>query len=294
MHRARIGREELLKKDPSKEAPKRGAIRNMEKYLETGLIKCDAWKKEESSACYIDRSTLDAQGNGKAYLYRVKECQDHYSVSGVVAVVGTPPYLIGVIAYNLIRAVIAPLYVLVQLFRERILGGKPHEGEHPFKLSDLPREFIRSIRRAVVAPFYALAYLFAALYSLVNPMGGRKLAAAIERDWNEGVSLAEGFWSVKGEMIHWHFEGRGGPKGLGRNGFYLAGCWQPLGIAEFKEGLIVTAHRLAYTVKAEGERPYRIEMRSSLERKVNSNWNHIQSMIPERDAILAELQRRGS
>jgi hypothetical protein len=294
MHRARTGREKLLKTDLSQETPKRGAIRNMEKHLETGLIKCDAWKQQESNVCYIDLSTLDEQRkNGKAYLYGIKDCGNHYSVSTIVTFVGTPPYLIAVIAYYLIRAVIAPFYVLVQLLREKILKRDLFPEERPFKLSDIGREFIRSIRGIALAPFYALAYFFAALYSNLNPMGGRKLASAIERDWDEGVTLAEGYWSVQGQKTHWHFEGGGGPKGLGRNGFYLAGCWQPFGIAEFKDGEIINAYRLEATVDSKGEKPYHIQTRTSLETQVNNNRTNIQSLIAERTAILEELNRRG-
>ena len=75
------------------------------------------------------------------------------------------------------------------------MNGEPlYKDERSFELLDIPKEFVKSIWRVIKAPFYALAYFFAGVYSLVNPMGGRKLAAAIELDWNEGVSLAEGYW----------------------------------------------------------------------------------------------------
>src|ERR1700722_10752094 len=204
----------IIQKAPEIEiGTSRGVISNIEEHLVTVRLKSKDGGYVQLPYDYIDKSTLDEHGNGKAYLYWIKDLANHYTVSTTVAFFYTPLYLIGVIVYNLLRAVIVPFYVLVQCCREAWTGEALYPEQRKFELLDAPKEFIKSIKNVIIAPFYALAYFFAGVYSLINPMGGRNLAAAIERDWDGGVSLAEGFWSVRvflGETgKYWLFEGGG-------------------------------------------------------------------------------------
>jgi hypothetical protein len=237
----------------------RGAFCFIDQHLETILLRNPVNGKTEGfTHFYIDLSTLK-NGTGKALVYNIKHPFDHYMISTIVPFFGTPIYLIGACVYNIVRAAVIPFYILVQCMREWYSNKAIYPKERFFKPSDIPKEFLKSIRRAVKAPFYALAYIMAGIYSLVNPMGGRKLASAIERDWNEGVSLAEGYWSVQGGSKYWQFEGGGGPKGLGRNAFYLAGCWQPVAVAEYEDGNILNAYRIEGIVHpTTWEEPFKI------------------------------------
>ena len=176
----------------------RGTFGSMDEHLESAIASYQTPKGHiQRLAVYIDKSTLDQNGDGKAFLYYIKDPSDHYFVSAAVTLL-SPAYLAGSMGYNTIRAVAIPFYVLAQYAREKCTGRPVAENERFFKLSDAPKEMIKSIVRVVKAPFYALAFFMAGLYSLVNPMGGRKLGASIERDWNEEVSLPEGYWSMGG------------------------------------------------------------------------------------------------
>lgn len=197
---------------------------------------------------YLDKSTLDAHGSGKAFLYGVKECGDHYTVSTLVPLL-TPIYTVCSVAYHAIRMVIVPFWVLVNYAVEACLNRPVLGKKERYKLVDVVLEPCKSLRQVVTSPFYGLAFMAAGIYSLVNPMGGRVLGAKIERDWNGGATRAEGYWSVGGPQREWNFGN------LDMN-FFLAGCWQPIGIVDYVEGKI-----------AEGSG-------MSLSRMVNENSGH--------------------
>ena len=296
IHRARTKEDRLLKSG-------RGTLEEIDPHLETVCVNYISKKgSAHYTHLYIDHSTKKGKGAEKVYLYNIEEPGHHYSVSFIVTFIGTPVYLVGTVVYNVFRAVIAPFYVLFQYLRERCVGTQVSNAmapgafskrlfldERSFELVDIPKEMIRSIARVLQAPFYALAFFMAGLYSWVNPMGGRKLGAAIERDWNDEVSLAEGYWSVKGEQKLFKPEGGGGPNGLGRNGFYLAGCWQPVGIAEYQDGKLVKAYYLPKAIDPAAGMDYVTFFRSDLEQHVNDNQQAINSLVLEAEQIQAEL-----
>ncbi len=242
IYRATHKKDQMLESD-------RGSFRNIGDQL---MVSHVTYKRQnsqgkvysEDSHFYFDRSTLDENGDGKIFFYYIKDPTGHCLVSNQIGLLA-PVYMVAVIAYNAFRAIIIPFCILFRLVVEKTGCMPPVEGARPFELSDIPKEFAKSIKRVVQAPFYALAYFMAALYTFVNPMGGRKLGASIERDWNDEVSLNEGYWSVGGAGDHFHFEGGGGPEGLGRTGFYLAGCWQPSGVGTIKGGKFVSAQIFA-------------------------------------------------
>lgn len=195
---------------------------------------------------YIDKSTLDDE-NGKAYLYAVKDCRSHYYVSTVVSI-SSPAYIVGTLAYHALRICVVPFYVLVSIAVEATRGKALFANQRRFELIDVMKEPGKSLLHLVKAPFYGLAFLSAALYSLVNPMGGRVLAAKIERDWNGGASRAEGCWSVNGRQPLWAGWDELGPKKLGQFKFFLAGCWQPIGIMEYKNGIPIKGESLSHVL----------------------------------------------
>lgn len=201
--------------------------------------------KHGTYAGYLDTATLDENRNGYAFMYILKDEQGHYIVSATVCAI-TPVHMVAAVAYNAIRIAIIPFYILGCLAYESCTGKELEKGR-PFTINDIPVEMAKSVWRIVKAPFYAVAFIYAALYSLIDPLNGRKLGSYLERDWNEGVTRSEGYWSVGGPQALWYWEGRGTPSGLGRNGFYLAGCWQPIARVKYDNG-DMTAESLSHAV----------------------------------------------
>lgn len=204
--------------------------------------------------CYIDTSSLDQEKSGYAYMYIYKKEEENFSISlGVLA--GTPLHMLGAMVYNLIRLPIIPFYILGCMAAKKEWDGKA------FHFSDIPKEMGKTLFRICQAPFYALAILFATLYSFCDPLNGRKLVSALERDWNDDVSRAEGFWSVRGPQKLWRWEGGGSPNGLGKNGFFLPGCWQPIGVVHYEKGKIVYATSLTKAVDPTKGDVYHVKVR---------------------------------
>jgi len=216
---------------------------------------------------YIDKSTLDAEGNGKAYLYAVKDVGGHYMVSTLVPLV-TPVYVVGTVVYHAIRMCIVPFYVLACLAIEACIGRPLIEGQRRFKAIDVIKEPGKSLLHIVKAPFYGLAYMAAGIYSLVNPMGGRILAAKIERDWNNGATRPEGFWSIGGPQGLWAGWGELGPDKLGEFKMFLAGCWQPLGVVEYQNGTIINGKSMSRVVEEGRGHEYHVFTASQLEEQI--------------------------
>lgn len=215
-------------------------------------------KTHGAYAGYIDTSTL-VNDEGFAYMYILKDEQGHYTVSAMVFAI-TPVHMVAAIAYNVIRVAVVPFYILGWLLYESCTGNKIEE-KRPFTLTDIPQEMGKSIWRIIKAPFYAVAFMYGALYSLVDPLNGRKLGSYLERDWNEGVTRSEGYWSIGGPQALWHWEGRGTPSKLGRNGFYLAGCWQPIARVKYEkvnDKVIVTGESLSHAVDSSKGQIYEI------------------------------------
>jgi hypothetical protein len=194
-------------------------------------------RSKHGSLGYIDKSTLDEDGNGQAFMYIYKDPANHYGVC--LAMLATSiPHGVAAIVYNLLRLVIIPFYILVRLALYPVLGYPKKEGER-FHLSDIPEEWVKTLFRLAKAAFFTLAVIFAALYAFIDPLNGRKLGSYLEREWNEGVTRAEGFWSVGGPQRLWKgIEGWGARSFLGKNGFYAAGCWQPIAVVFYKNGVL--------------------------------------------------------
>jgi hypothetical protein len=196
---------------------------------------------------FIDTSTLNEEGTGTAFMYAYKDEQNTMSVNLAVFSFSSL-HMIGAIAYNAIRLLIIPFFILGCMLVEKASNTAIDPDDRPYRLSDIPQEMAKSMWRMVKAPFYCVAMMFAALFAFIDPLNGRKLGATVERDWNEGVTRAEGFWSVRCAQPLWQFEGGRSPSHLGKNGFYLAGCWQPIAVAYYEKGEIARGVSLSRAV----------------------------------------------
>jgi hypothetical protein len=224
----------------------------------------------------LDLSTLDDEHSGSAFIYEHKDPSKHLGVSFNV-LLWTPLHMVGVIAYNLARVVIIPFYILgCILTKKRFVDPV----DRSFEYKDITREIGKSLWRIVKAPFFAVAIIFATIYSIFQPHNGRKLSATLEREWNEGVTRAEGFWSVRGPQRLWKFEGGGSPSHLGKNGFYVAGCLQPIGIAYFEKGKLVRAESLSRAIDTKQKYEYKLITPQVLQEKHNRLVAELEQLKP--------------
>jgi len=222
----------------------------------------------------IDTSTLE-EGSGKAFVYAYKSIDEHYNVSFVVTIV-TPIHLLSSLAYSVARLAVVPLYILGCLCIEKVKGSplfsenSAHSIERAFTLWDIPDQMGKTGLRILKAPFYATALIFAALYSFIDPLNGRKLGAGIERDWNEGLSRAQGFGIATGPQPLFKPEGGGNPSDLGQNVVYLAACWQPIAMASYKKGLIERVVSLTRAVNSSKGHEYILYTHEDCRQKHNA------------------------
>ncbi|WP_194844442.1 hypothetical protein [Candidatus Clavichlamydia salmonicola] len=202
------------------------------------------WHLDTDNHYMADLSALDELQTGIAPVYQCfpkkTDAVHRGSICGI-AIIIMPFVAIASMIYYLARAVIAPFYVLARLFQQLICKNsiKKHR---KFELADVYKQFILSIQRVVKAPFYASAVMLAFFFSCIFPMEGRVLVSAVERDWNNDVSRGAGMWG--GFMASRQFRWEGGgedPDRLGRNGYYLLGCFQPFGLIYFENGEQISA-----------------------------------------------------
>ena len=252
----------------------RGPFIHKEDQLQTALRIYEVNGQERSmSNFYVDMSTAKS---GKAFLYTIKECDNHYMISSIVPLLATLPYMIATMVYNLLRAVIIPFYVLVQWLREKCIGEQLYPEQRPFECVDIFIESGKSLWRVFKAPFYAVAYIGAYLYSFAKPFPGRELSATIERRWNEGVTFEEGYWlpglcAKEAQQKFWRFEGGGGSEKLGQNATYVAPCQQPHGFVLIDEqGKVKGGYRMEARINPKGEKPFQIIFRKDLEAKLSA------------------------
>jgi hypothetical protein len=275
-------------KDPLLHDNDRGAFEGVGEYLDSGIASYtkDGENYSVPYGVYLDRSMLNSFRT-RACLYYAKPVCGHYTVSTVVAFLGTPVYLVGVVAFNAIRAVVIPFYILFQMALDLCREEKEASG---YKLTDIPIEIGRSIENILVAPFYALAYMMTSIYSLANPMPGRKRATTVEWMWNKKVSLARSFWSMQGRQPLFNFRKE--------DNFYLAGCWHEVGYADFDaNGNLIEAYYMPGAVEEYEKKPkekgttYTLYLRSAYTKKVEENQEAIKQLIGKEKAVLAALKK---
>ncbi len=229
-----------------------------------GNLKGDAhWERAHLAKLYcngkigignfnIDKSTLK-DGTGRAYGFYPKSCCEHYAISTFMTALTPTVHMVGAIAYNIIEMILFPFYVLGSMAFEKCYKGSPiYDKEGYFKFKHIPQQWWDSIKQIVKASVYATAMFFAALYSFVEPAGGRKLGACIARDWHNDVTRAEAFWSVQGPQALW--EWTFGPKSSRRKICYIAGCWQPVIVIEYKNHEAQKAYSLSHATNLLNEK----------------------------------------
>ncbi|MEZ5314753.1 MAG: hypothetical protein R3E91_00855 [Chlamydiales bacterium] len=196
--------------------------------------------KRKNKTRLVDLSTLNKNQSGIVYFYQAKPWDQYYQINTIV-ILTAPIYIACSIAYHVIRMAIIPFWVATHLAIEACLNrptlGKPSR----YKMRDLVEQPLRSFKQIILSPSYGLAYMVAAIYSLVHPRQGAILLSKIERDWNQGASRAEGYWSVGGPQRLWTFAN------LEWN-FFVPGCYQPQGSIRIKNNKIVEGKSLSKMV----------------------------------------------
>lgn len=179
---------------------------------------------------YLDTST--------GALYSSKTCLGTYTIS-LLCVPGTVVHLGAAMLYNALRIIPVALYILGGCVYEAWTGKEIYPDD-PFRLIQIPKEVGRSLWNIVRSPFYALGVIFGLVWSLVDPLNGRKVAAGFELAWNHGVERKRSYWSTLGPQKEFAFEGGGAPSNLGKHGFYLPGCYQPFGKGKIENGKLTS------------------------------------------------------
>ncbi len=182
-------------------------------------------------------TSLVKDGTGTTNAVQRKEDDCDISVSALLI---APIQTACAVAYNVMRFCLVPFYVAGRMIQEKITGKPAYNKQRHFELRDIPRQMGLSLYWALRAPFYGIAYFFSALYSLVDPMGGRKLGQLITDEWMEGIDRLESVWvcySIDGHK----FEGGGGAEKLGHQAYYWTGCWMPWATVTMVNGTITRA-----------------------------------------------------
>ncbi|MCH9703249.1 MAG: hypothetical protein K0U13_00525, partial [Chlamydiae bacterium] len=188
----------------------------------------------------VDLSTLE-NGSGKAIMTQKKPDGDHELIS-TSAILVTPFMAVGVMAYNTVRTVVIPFYILGRMAQGAYSKEPACKNSRKFEFKDISKQMATSLLQVVRTPFYATAYLFSAFYSFIDPEGGRKLGCLVSHEWMGGVERSKSFWTIVPASEHFQFEGGGTPEGLGQHAYYWTGCWMPWGEVEYRDHEITRAY----------------------------------------------------
>lgn len=189
---------------------------------------------------YVDLSTLHSDRSGIGLVYSLPTDPCMRAQIFVLSLIALPWVTICRMVYNFIRFFVAPFYILVQMIMQCCARNQGEiKQEDRFVCLDIVREAARSLCNCIKAPFYYTAYLSSLLYSLMDPLAGRVMISAIERDWNDDVIRSRSVWIFHKQKF-FQFEGEGARLGLGQHGHYLMGCAQPDTLLLFDRGEIVS------------------------------------------------------
>ncbi|WP_375793393.1 hypothetical protein O1W69_04640 [Chlamydia sp. 12-01] len=194
--------------------------------------------QEKVQESHIDLSTLDETQSGVALVYFYPDGVDYRIPTFVFPLIAAPFLVLIKMIYNLIRFIVIPFYVLLQMAIQ-YFSKKDIPVEDRFILKDIVREMARSLVNLLRAPFYGTASMMTVFYGLLNPLGGRVAYACVERDWNDDVIRSRGLWLLA-PQYNFKFEGGGTRQGLGQFSHYLIGCFQPISMFLFRNGHIVS------------------------------------------------------
>ncbi|WP_366223832.1 hypothetical protein [Chlamydia buteonis] len=187
---------------------------------------------------HIDLSTLDKNSSGVALVYFYPDGIDYRIPTFVFPLIAAPFLVLIKMVYNLIRFIVIPFYILLQMVIQYFSKADVSE-EDRFIFKDIVREMARSLVNLLKAPFYGTASMMAVFYGLLNPLGGRVAYSCVERAWNNDVIRSRGLWLAVPQH-NFKFEGGGTRQGLGQFSYYLIGCFQPIGMFLFRQGQIVS------------------------------------------------------
>ncbi|WP_139414379.1 hypothetical protein [Chlamydia abortus] len=194
--------------------------------------------QERIQETHIDLSTLDENGSGVALVYFYPDGIDYRIPTFVFPLIATPFLVLIKMVYNLIRFIVIPFYILLQMVLQ-YFSKTDISKEDRFIFKDIVREMSRSLVNFLKAPFYGTASMIAVFYGLLNPLGGRVAYSCVERAWNDDVIRSRGWWLAVPQR-NFQFEGGGTRQGLGQFSYYLIGCFQPIGMFLFRQGQIVS------------------------------------------------------
>lgn len=185
----------------------------------------------------IDISTLDKNGTGIVLTYFDFRDEEKKLVRliSILAIICLPFITLGAVVYNICRVLWLPPYILARILKECF---KKTDDLHKFKLRDIPKEILLSLKRAVIAPFYSTAMFFSLVYSLISLRTGRVITGMVERAWNEDTPISKGYQLCK-KHRDWKWEGGFMASQLGQNAYYLLGCMQPICIFLIQDWRVV-------------------------------------------------------
>lgn len=132
----------------------------------------------------------------------------------VLSTAFTPVHAVAAIALNIIRLALAPLYFTVQAFVECAPSKAFHEWRHITG---------RSLMNCLRAVFYGIACTLAGVYTILDPINGRKVYGAYERAWNRQIPVE---FAVHIFAPREYFKMKNPFKD--DNAYYLPGCFQPV------------------------------------------------------------------
>ncbi len=222
-HKALYGRDSAHKKleELHGQAPGRGKFWGDQQWIPIRLTGSSGVPQEH----ILDISTLRDGKNGACFAYEGKPCGLSELIAFESALFGAVPYTVAVAAYNALRTLASPAVACKNK-------------------SSTVQESGKGLWRLIQSPFYGLAYLIAQLSVFVDPLNGRKIVAAVERDWNQGALVENSCWIASG--CHNYRVTAGIGMGMdfcreGHSGFYIAGCFQPTALLTFKDGICTQA-----------------------------------------------------
>ena len=206
----------------------------------------------------VDMSGLDATQSGWAPVYEQQPMLAHEAISFAMTLLSLP-YAAAAMAVNALCVVLSPLFILLGTAYEKCTGKHLLSEDEKLSITDIPKEIVYGIGRIIKAPFYGVALFFAALYSFIDPINGRKLMTHLELSWNYNDNEQASTPKHRGIWLGAPLAGFSLWRALLRGvwGFMGPACRHPIGWVHFTRGEIDDvrsgSHRAAYAIAMEGE-----------------------------------------
>lgn len=162
--------------------------------------------------CHVAMKKLDSEGkpieeifhyvmeNSTGDLYGMQE-KDHGAPSRLITVLKSTAILMGIPLYTICMIAWRPINFLADICELAMKAPSQFTADFQTKgiatalfngvvqpICEVLPSFAENISRVVIAPLYALAMAFAALYGMIIPFEGMKLISQIEKSWHGNVS----------------------------------------------------------------------------------------------------------